>query len=75
MKRYWTRNQIAEAMLDYRARENRWPTMRDWRRAHPDGLWPSEKHVRNTFGGWIKAERYAGRDLSQGRASRGRVAA
>jgi hypothetical protein len=48
--------------------------MREWKRAHPDGLWPSQWRVRSEFGGWIRAEQYAGRELTEARKRKAGIA-
>ena len=58
---WWTKQRVADAMVDFAVREGRWPTRVDWKRADPDGRWPAAIQVRMIFGGWLKAQVWAGR--------------
>lgn len=54
----WTRDEIADAMLDWFFRTGSWPTTTQWRGA--DGTHPAERTVRDRFGSWAAAKKYAG---------------
>jgi len=54
----WTKEEIIDVMLDFVAREGRWPTADDWRKAGPGH--PQIDTVRRRFGTWTAAKRAAG---------------
>lgn len=70
---YWTKDRVGDAILDWRCREGRWPELKDWEHADPEGRWPSGHHVRRMFGGWLRAHRHAGRALTPGQKSRAHI--
>lgn len=55
----WSKDRIAEAMLDFLAANGRWPTMRDWLRKDR-GAYPHTNTVLYLFGTWSAAKEYAG---------------
>lgn len=70
---YWTKDRVAEVMLDWLFTHGRWPLLSDWHHAHPDGYYPSHYQVRRLFGGWFRAQKYAGRALTPGQKRRARL--
>lgn len=51
MKR-WTDDEIVQAMRDWEEIFGSPPNFSDWRRADPQGLYPSAEAVRSHFGSW-----------------------
>lgn len=67
----WTREKVAEAMLDWVFINGRWPRSADWQPASHN--YPSHTQVVRIFGGWIRAQKYAGRALTPGQIRRARL--
>lgn len=57
----WTKDAIADAMVDWRVTYGKWPTAWDWRVSH-NGDVPFYATVKAHFGTWNTAKRYAGWD-------------
>lgn len=60
----WTKDEIANAMLDELVRTGRWPRLRDWQKVSDDKR-PTATTVIRAFGTWTAAKRYAGWDERQ----------
>ena len=58
----WSKDEIANAILDDLMRTGRWPSWHRWRRRDPDGRRPTSQTVINVFGSWNDSKRYAGWD-------------
>jgi len=56
---YWTKDTVAEWFLDHLLAHGEWPQMRQSRHATV-GRRPSYSTVKNLFGSWVAAKRYAG---------------
>lgn len=58
----WTKDEIAEAMLDWLFEYGRWPQLREWEKARRPGgkQRPSASAVTRRFGSWTAAKVYAG---------------
>lgn len=66
-ERYWTRERIANAMLDWTFVHGRWPTKRQWNEPHGGprvggAPRPSANTVLKAFGSWQAAKVFAGYD-------------
>lgn len=57
----WTRDMVADAMLDWLLAHGKWPTRREWSRGH-GGRYPCVRTVDRLFGRWNLAKTYAGWD-------------
>lgn len=56
---FWTKARIADAVLDFKFREGRWPVPNDWRLASHDH--PNVTTVYKNFGSWQGALKSAGK--------------
>lgn len=66
-REYWTRDEMAAAMLDHLLREGRWPGYREWQVSRgPDEMRPAASSVVRKFGSWNAAKLYAGWDGQRG---------
>lgn len=66
----WTRDSIAEAMLDHLLRTGRWPTSSGWASSAAGTGRPAQATVLRFFGTWNAAKRYAGWDEIRNGVSR-----
>lgn len=56
----WTKDAIANAMLDWLLVNGRWPTCKDWAPGTANEKHPTQSTVLRRFGTWKAAKRYAG---------------
>jgi hypothetical protein len=88
IERWWTRERVLQAMLDWRAGYGRLPTSYDWSRTHARrrggeeltrlgrGEWPAASAVTRPFGTWSTARAAAAegsRDLTKEAATPGEL--
>ncbi len=61
-REYWSRDTMANAMLDWTLRHGRWPTTKQWERAvgPTETGRPSTSSIVKRFGSWEAAKRHAG---------------
>lgn len=57
----WTKQRIAEALLDWKFEHGQWPRVIDWSVADPAKKRPESLTVWRRFGSWTAALAYAGR--------------
>lgn len=55
---FWTRDRVAEALLDHLLREGRWPEQREWAFSSPDH--PTAHLIDKLFGNFTNAKLFAG---------------